>query len=215
MATATFASISNEVTAVIPMCPPQEVLAALRNAAIEFCKNTQQWCVDLTPISIVAGTSTYTLVPPSNTQLVTTLVLKVSDVIVIDNRALDFRRSFPTHPDTTNPGTVTDATLEAVDTVNLYPVPSANITNGIEAYCAVAPSITATGMDATVLQTNHETLARGALYRLFLQPKAEWYDAKMGDFYARKWKSEIVAAKAARELGYTRRSISVASRRIV
>ena len=68
-----------EVMPDVAGCPIRVAENAIRNAAIEFCNNSRVWRDSVTDVPIVQGTSEYTLVPPTDSEIISTYYAKFSD----------------------------------------------------------------------------------------------------------------------------------------
>jgi hypothetical protein len=85
----------------------------------------------------------------------------------------------------------------------VLPAPPAD--SAIDCFAWLKPAMTAFELP-DLLQQHAETIARGALARLYAMPKQAWTDLTLADFQAQRFKHDTDIAARAAELAHTRRT---------
>lgn len=159
------------VKPLVPGCPDPMVERALCDAAIEFCEMTQAFTERVT-LTTVVGTATYTVDSqagvPGMVQAVT-LDERVLAPVFLEALTNAYGEAWKDHT-----GTPRYYLGDNEDTLRLYPKPDVVETGTMT--LAIRPSRTDTQWDDRLFERYGETIADGALARLFNQAATPWVD---------------------------------------
>lgn len=186
----------------VPGVPDATAVHHIRNAAIDFCRRTLAWQMEIDPIEgfevpATDGVATeFTMSPPAESEIVKLLSVAVDDdpiEVVEASKGVAFRRR----------GTHTDlAFTRDRKTLAVYPAPEAGTVIHVEA--ALRPSDDATGLPDEFADLYRQDIAKGAVASLLLMPKQDWSDPGTGADLMRMFSDRIgtVGAQVAR--GFSR-----------
>lgn len=145
---------------------------AIRDAIIDLCRRTNWWTVNLAAISLVAGTKTYTLTPPTESSIARAIKVSMVDtgreVTLMDRDTLD--RVLPNWETTVAAGT--DPVYwfhDSPGVIRIVPIPTADsVTAALQLLVRVAlmPTRTTEVIDDRFLLEAREAVRAGALWRL-------------------------------------------------
>lgn len=147
----------------------------IRRAAIEFCEETFVWTYELTPINVVAGTATYSMVAP----------LADSDIAVILNAWYDGKSIHPVSPENLAQfpvywpdveGKPSHFTQETQDTVRLYPKPVDTVSDALRIRVGLRPSLASQGILDWLANKYIQEFAMGAKSILKAMNGKPWTD---------------------------------------
>lgn len=198
MALVSFSQFTPSVLADMPECPVFTAEDAIRNAAIEFCRRTRCWIVELDAEIASAGTSTVDLIPPPGTAIAT--IRSVSDGSHnLDPISIDMlEAASPTWR--TDTGTTRSYFNLAATTLRLYPTPVASI--NVVATVSLTPSRKAQGIESSIYETWFEEIVAGAKARLFAMNGYAWSDPTLAMYHSRKF--EAACAGTSADMTYSR-----------
>jgi hypothetical protein len=187
---------------------------ALRQAASDFCEQTNIWVENLDPISAVAGISEYDL--ESATGSAVAQVQSVSfDGRLLRPRAMDELDKL--YANSYWPGLVgvpVVYTQVTDSTIQLVPTPQASVANAIRVRASLFPDNTATSLPDLLYSRYANEIAVGAAAKLMGEQGREYYDPNMSVVYSRKFVAAINQANARTLRSRTRASLRVAQVRI-
>lgn len=164
----------------IPGVGVPQLKQELRNAIIDFCKDTKTYTETLSAINVVSGTSTYTLTVTETTARVVDIVdVKHNDkgLSASNTQELD---SLYTDWDAGGTG-VPSYYLSVVDraTVRLVKTPGTSITAGLVVKVALSPTRAATTVPDWILERWVDAIKFRTLARMYLQMKKPWSDPQL------------------------------------
>lgn len=191
MATAEFSTLMREV---LPLCPglPQPMgINAIRNAAIEYFKDTFAWQDTIALSGVPASSFPYPLVHADGA---VSKVLWVRIGKVLPPTTLAALTEFYSN---TDPAALTAAQPEAYylpspKALQVHPAPEAGSEVSGSVRVSLTPSLTATAVDEQLLSDAYEAISAGALSRLLAMPSVPWSNPGLAGFYT----SVFRAAKA-------------------
>jgi hypothetical protein len=93
--------------------------------------------------------------------------------------------------------------------VSVIPVPDAAQSYTLYLYCAIRPTLAATGMDSTIYATYRRTIYHGVLHELMMMPKRPWTDEKRAEYHGKQWEYMTANARARANKSFSRANISV------
>jgi len=187
---------------------------AVRNACIEFCRQTQMWLYVHDPISSVVGVGTYDITPPEGATPVQIVAAWYDEARLIPVTSGELRENY--NKDwTTETGTPCFFTHNNPTDVELVPTPDTAIAGALRLHLALCPTRDSVEVDDNIYQYWAEVIGYGARSRLYDTPNQPYYDPTQAMNYASKFKAGIDRAVIERNKGLTRRSVYVRMPRIV
>ena len=184
---------------VLPEAPgaPEPLLDHyIRQAAIDFFRESTLWTLDITPLNVVASTGTYTMVVPDQT--VSTGVTDTPDISIIKWAWVDGVQIYPTSQEELNAlvekwstktaSRVSNYTQLTQTAITLFPTPDFASTAGLTVKVAVQPSLTSLGVPDWLGSRYIDAISIGAKARLLGMVGRPWSnpagEAKYGALYA-------------------------------
>jgi len=189
-------------------CPELVAKAAVRNAIIEFCKESYWWTQAQTPLSVIAGLAEYDLDPPTECDAVSVNDVRVSGRILQGKSADELDAMFG-QDWRSNTGQPRYYTRTDAATLLLVPVPGLSVAQGLTVNLVLQPSRDAQYVDESFYKVWGEQIAYGARARLHEIPGQSYYDEGAATKYKTMFRSAIAAARAERNRGMTRGPISI------
>lgn len=187
----------------VPGCPDLAIERAICDAAIEFCELTQTF-VQRASLSIKANRSTYDLQTDAG---VPGMVLGVTGTNnrVIPPTYLDALMNARGEAWRNDTGPPSNYIADSEDVLRLYPTPVADESGTLT--LAVRPSRTDTSWDDRLFERYAETVALGALSRLFGQVNVGWSDANLALLKRKEFMQGVSKARAKAQNAYTNATI--------
>jgi hypothetical protein len=171
--TKAFTAMLDDVLPELNGCSPEMATNALRNACIELYKKSWTKVTELTAITVVPGTSSYTLTAPANTQ-----IIGIKEAYIGSKKLTPIAATETTSADhywVTDSGDVSGYFFEAGNTIHLYRNPATADT--LHVIVALAPTTTATDIDQHIYDLYSEGICAGAKARLMSIPHKPYSDA--------------------------------------
>ena len=216
-----------EIDPAIPGLPEPALVRAVRSAAQIFCQQTRLWTLDLARIDVVADTQNYTLTVPA---------AQYGQIVVVDQAKYksddadddEFRNLEPVskasedfagfgswpYMEATEP-THFGCEEETPTTLSLYPIPTEDSDSGLLVRVALKPTQAALVLPDFLYNMHLETIAAGALSKLFWTKGMPWYDANEGQKNAVLFRAAMNSAKWKKFTGATNRQLRVKMRKFV
>jgi len=182
-------------------CPDIVAINAVRNAAIELCKRTNYWKVDLDAFSTEVNTLVYDLDSPENGAAVSMILSLFRDGVEIEPRTEEWlNENVATWR--TSTGVPAYYFRPSSNTVMLARLPGAaySITGSV----SLVPKRTATGINSVVYEAHLETIAAGAKARLMVMPNVPWSNPPLAQFHGAKFNDGITNANVDAAKGLSR-----------
>lgn len=170
--------------------PEPTAITAIRNATIEFLRNTHFLQASLTPISVVADTAEYQVTVPTDYELTSVRALYFDHVRLSPVSELEVRHD---HRDNQK-ATPSAFFMKSDNTLVLHRTPDVNGT--LTGTIAICPTIRSTGVDALIADKFLEDISAGALSRLLMVPGEPFYDPQLAAFHKKHFASAVANAKA-------------------
>lgn len=187
MATTAFTSWYEDVLPYVPGCPEPVALQKIRQAAIDYCRQSRAWrYLSLGPIDPVASQQTYVIGTSA------ALGSLPADVVVVhvyqvnyDGTPLEFvtPAAFRAKDDLwfSEVGTPEVVTSFEEGELSFYPIPESTGVDLIKCpEIALAPTQAAAGVDERIYQFARETIAKGARALILQIPKKPYSDPMLG-----------------------------------
>ena len=193
MATSTWDAWYDDVATEVHGAPLALVNHHIKRAAIEFCKRSWAWVVDQGPISVASGANEYDWEPPTNTQIARVIQAWLDKRPLTPKTRGELSQMFGDYMRVTGPAQffIQDVPKSFV----LVPKPNSSSSDGVTAKVAIAPTITATGVDSLMFDRYHDAITKGALARLMLLSKKPWSDSDHGTRMMSEFNEEIAETK--------------------
>lgn len=183
MSTTRFDDMLHLVEPYVPFASKDQMVDALRQSAIEFCKETQVWVYEHDPITTLADISTYDLDCPCDGQVVRIMQAFFENCemapVSLDSVPKKFGYNWQTRE-----GDPRYYLHDVPGEVIVVPRPTERTSNAITLRIAVAPTQTSDEIDTDVYNQWGETLAHGARARLHETPDQMYSDTAQAD---RNW----------------------------
>lgn len=205
----TIESIIPRVTMVVPDVPYPSAELAIRDSAVEFCRNSLFLRAAVDAVDVVVGEVEYDLSSEASS----------SRVVRLFDAWLDGARLTPlsvydlgrTDADwTSKTGQPFGYTMTNESTIRLYPIPEA--TGTLTAYGALAPDRRATSLDDALVDRWMDALVFGALARVLFAPGREYHDPAASQAYRLAFAEQIQLAKIELAVGQTTKTLTVNAR---
>lgn len=195
MSTTALNTLRDQVSLSIPRCPVPYVLAALRQTAVEFFRDSEVWRKELAAISSVASQAAYKMVlgessvdPPDVWRIVT--IEDQGVPLEANTYNLDFKET------TTG---VYDYYFEFLTDY----IPSTAVTNRYVPTVVLVPSASGGTMDVAVLNAWSRALTEGTLGTLFSMRSRPWSDAAEAAVHSNAYQGELASARRERTQQFT------------
>lgn len=219
MTTSLYSALLPEVIPFAVECPEIVAINAIRNAAIEFCKKTQIWQVDLAPISTVVGQNDYLLTTnanmPANAEITGIIYGTLNGWPIVGKSADELARIYRWSDWRTWQGD--PRYYMQLEHDHVFVVPQPNVvydatqntpTNpvGMAFRIAVAPTRASTGMDSVLQEMYYEAIATGAKARLFQMKGQPFYDPQAAMIFQKMFDVAINKTRIAVNVSLQRNS---------
>lgn len=222
MATMLFSEFLSGILVDVPGCPDFAIEREVRNAAIQLCRRSLCWRQKLDPITVLANVGSYTLDKPTSG----TRIIKIYDV-VLSTPSIDPAIAQPDVRllqsktvqalDAANPTwrqsqaqalaasylSISPTLFYTQDTPDAILLAGVPVMNGtLDVLASVAPTITATGMDAWVAEQHYEAIIHGAKARLMAIPQKPWTDFNAAAWHTTEFDTAISGANVEAAQGF-------------
>jgi hypothetical protein len=209
-----YTDLANKVLLEVPGCPVFSIAQCLKDAAIEFCIKTDIWIQPIEDAIVPAGTNEIDLSPPAGAE--------INHVLgVYRNRGTTASPSYEKLSPVTpvdifmaaGSGPARVYTMNDSDTITVAPTPSVSET--LYVLYSLKPSQSSTSIPDYIANENSETLIKGALYRLQIQPQKVWSDPDRAGMNKILFDKALGIAIRKSKHGYAGGALSVAPREFV
>lgn len=181
----------------------------IRQAAIDFCEQSQLWTADHAAISLVADTGTYSLTSP----------VAESDISMIKWAWVDGVQILPASQEelgrltqywaTMTGGSVGYYTQLDADSITLFPIPNYASTGGLKLKLVLHPALDATGIPDWIGIRYVEEIANGAKSRLLGMVGSPWATAEGEAKYSAMYAVDLRDAKIEGNKSLTRTNSTI------
>jgi hypothetical protein len=212
MATVAYSVFYPYLIPLVPHVADPVAEQAIRDACIEFCKESLIWQEQMDPISSAKGEGAYELDVPTNTNLTHVIDLYYKEARLkkksVSEIAAKYSRDWMLHE-----GAPVVFTMLNPNEVTLVPKPDVSVANALTGLLAFTPTRKSTTVIDYVYEDYAEEIARGAAAKLMLIPNQQWSDQKTALGYRKQFLSDCANARAHVNAGQVRAPISVHLRR--
>jgi hypothetical protein len=218
MAVINFSTLSGELLPYVPGVPDPVLEFQIRKTVRDLCSRALVWRVNVTDVPVVAETSTYTLVPPTDTEVVSVLQARLyrtaADLLekMMIGGAEELYAKYPTWPDVNRKSYPQLVSSLDPHTINVAPVPDDADTYLIKIQVAVRPTLTADGCEEFILQDFRREIFHGVLHELMMMPNRAWTDEKKAIYHGQQWAFFLAQARARATKGFGRGEVAVKQR---
>lgn len=168
-------------------CPTILAENAIRQAAIEFCRDSRSQQTTITQ-AVTAGTAAYTLTPPVDTVIQHTLEVWHDGTRLTPKTLLELDSRLPRDWRNIQAPVANWYSVPSAGSVQLVYTPSAN--GSLSALVTLKPSQASTTIDDRVAEDHREAIAAGAKYRLLSMSGKPWANPAL----SLKYKTEFSKA---------------------
>ncbi len=195
MANVKYSDLVSDVLPVLAADPSDPVTeAAIKRAAIQFCKESWVWKYFQDPIDLVAFENTYDLEPPQGAGVAAVMRVTIAELDLDPKSPDDLDRDMPGwRQKSGQPKYFTQIDSEQVI---LAPASDYNLAAGIHMTLALAPDLKANAIPSWIANEYFYDIVDGALAYLMKMPKQEWTDLKLAMDYEDKFHKAIANARA-------------------
>ncbi len=200
----------DEVLPDVPGCPQKVAKNAIRNAAIEFYRDSLAWVIDHDPMNAVTNQAAYPFEPPASTEVVKALNVWY-DAKPLTKKTPDELSAMYANW-TTHIGTPLYYTQLNSTEIVLVPMPAAALANGVTMKVALKPKRSSTGLEEYLHEEYLEEIATGAKARMMLMQKKPWSNATLGAANKALFDEAIASVRYRATKGYTGAPVRVKAR---
>ncbi|MES2320007.1 MAG: hypothetical protein V4631_21205 [Pseudomonadota bacterium] len=176
--------------------------SALKNAVIEFCRDSWVWRHFPDPLDVDAGEASYQLEPAAGADVAALLSCAYDGAPITPKSTDDLDAIVPDWQSVA--GTVKYFTQIDSESVMLAPLPVESLAQGLVMVLALQPKRSAISFPKWISSQYMEALASGALARLMSMPDKPWTDQKGAALHGERFRNAVSAAKASGVRGLSR-----------
>ena len=203
-----------EVLPYVPDCAEFAAVNAIRNACIEFCKESLYLQQEHDPITLIPNVGTYELDAPDGYTIARAVDGWVVNMNLQAKSEDDLKRIYQLDWRIQS-GRPQFMTQFVPTEVVIVPKPQVKITNGMKIIIAVQPTRDSTTVDDKIYERWAEGISFGARARLYDTPKQPYYDPQNAVKYRQMFNNAIGEAKIERNRGMNRTNLRVRPPRLV
>jgi hypothetical protein len=193
-----------EVMPWVPNCPDLVAKAAVRNALIEFCNQSQWWVLDHAALTVVAGQGNYELDPPTDADIVTLANVRVGGR-TLEAKSMDqLDQLFPSDSWRTLSGAPRYFTRIEPAEIQLVPTPDETLAQGLTIEAVMRPARGAEFVSEEFYRRWAEQIGYGARARLHEMSGQPFYDMSAAAVCAARFRAAIGEARVERMTSQTR-----------
>jgi hypothetical protein len=212
MATVAYSAFFPYLIPLVPHVADPVAQQAVRDACIEFCKESLVWQEAMDPMPSIKSEAAYELDVPAEANLAHVVDLYYNGARLwkksVSEIASHFSRDWAMFE-----GTPTVYTMLNPNEVTLVVRPDSSLAGALTGILAFTPLRKSTTIIDYVYEEYAEEIARGAASKLLVIPNQQWSDTKTALLYRRQFLSDCANARAHVNQGQVRAPISVHLRR--
>lgn len=178
----------------VPGAPAPAIVRAVRDAAIQFCRETKIWWEVLPAQDLTIDVHTYTLNPPAKSVVAELTRLTVEGAPIYPT-TVDWLASYKGKWEEATGARPSQYFRPTPTTFRIYPTATETVVNAFLATAVLRPADDATGVEAMLFEEFREAISDGTKARLFRQKAAPWYDPLEAESRNRSFLTAIVEAK--------------------
>lgn len=212
MAARLFSDMVNRIAPLAPGAPQPVIITNIRDAAIEVCERTLAYKHVQAEQTLVAGTYSYSYVPPATTEVHAILSSNINDTIKITAKTVEqITRIYPFWPTTAAAyrGSPQYVVHFDADTFLMALTPDAATTYLLHMVLALKPLRDATGLEKSVFDELEDVIVHGTLQRMLVMPEKPWSDTELAAYHAKQFTFKAAERRARANVGAGRAVLSV------
>lgn len=186
---AQFADLIREIALDVPGCPDFLIEKEIRNAAIQFCEESEVYTYQVTGTT-VADNDSYSMTFPADTRLVSILSATVDDRPV--KGITELSQFHNPHVGTGRP----EQFYEVGGDIVFVPTPSTDVTYTI--LVSLKPTRAATSLDDAIAEDWYKAIVNLALHSLTMMPERTWTSPVQSQAAYMVYQQELNKAKSRR-----------------
>lgn len=183
----------------VPDCPSPMILLAVRQACIEFCRQSRYLRANLDAFNTVVGDDEYELAPPTDTVVSSVLNVRCGDRLIDAARQEDLDAEANYWRDLEGQPSRYLQPDEA--TIILNPIPQEIMV--VRILAALCPSQASGGVDGGIFERFLDQISSGALARLMAMPGVAWSNPDLAGYHAQNFNSGMADASDMAARGLT------------
>lgn len=195
MSPVSYESFLPHVLPYVPHCFEEQAIIAIRNACVDFCRDSLVLQEAIDPIAVTAGEGTYEIDVPSGYVLGQVLALYYLGKKLERKSQLELEKLYSRDWQSLA-GTPQVFTQFNQDEVTLALLPAESVRAALTGRVALLPSRLSTRVDGVLLERYLDDIAAGALGRLMLTPDQPYTNVKGAADYAAKFKAGSASARS-------------------
>lgn len=176
-------------------CFDEQAIIAIRNACVDFCRESLVLQEDIDPISVSAGEGTYEIDVPTGYVLGQVLALYYVGKRLERKSQLELEKLYSRDWQMLS-GTPQVFTQFNQDEVTVALRPSESVKSALTGRISLVPTRLSSRVDGVLLERYLDDIAAGAIARLLLTPEQPYTDFKSAAAYGAKFKSGCAAARS-------------------
>lgn len=178
-----------------PNCFEEQALVAIRNACIDFCRDTQVLQRDVMPVSTLEGDGAYEISVPAGYVLGQVMSLYYMGRRLERKSQLELEKLYSRDWQslTGSPQAFTQFTQ---DEVTIVPRPSYAKDDAITGRISLVPTRTSATVDGVLFERYLDDIAAGALARLLLTPEQSFTNPSLAAAYAVRFRQGVASTRA-------------------
>lgn len=175
-------------------CPSAIARNAIRNAAIEFCRDTHAWNLIQDPTTLIDLQHTYDIDVPEDAKVAAVLAIWDAVDKLRSKTMSEIEEALPDWQTARSPRPLYFNSSSGDGTVRLFPTPYLSQRARVTMRVAFVPTRTATTLDDDMVEDNFEVLMAGAKARLMAMPGA-WANPQLAAFNGGRFEAGKVDAR--------------------
>ncbi len=181
-----------DISAFLPGCPNLTIERTVRKTIIDLCQRGRVWSMSATPISMVASTYEYALVPlPAYAEVID---VESAYLLLTDGRKVFLKwtsrgllqNSRPMWPEDDSGQPIWYMT-PTTGFIHVAPTPDAVTTGTINTRIFMRPTASAAEWSTWLYNEYNREIFHGVLHELMAMPERSWSDPKMADYHGKQW----------------------------
>lgn len=176
-------TLLNQLLPDMPGCPDITAINALRNSAIELCKETFCWNVIQDPFQLADLQSAYDIDVPTDAAVVRLMEVTMAVGPLLPKTMVEIGLLLPGWQSAQSSRPIYYNCAPAPTTIRVFPTPMNALRQTVTLRVAYQPTLSAETLPDTVVNDQFETLLDGARARLFAMPGRAWSNLPLVDFY--------------------------------
>jgi hypothetical protein len=214
--TTPFSSFLPEVLPFVHDVPQFVAENAVRNSAIEFCRRSYIWQVDISAIDVLANSRDYLIPTPVGTTMESVMEAWYNGILLIPRSAEELTRLY-FGADWRSAKAIAPSFITSITPgrILLVPTPTTTLLRGLTIRAAIAPLRSATSIDSFIYETQLEVIAHGARARLYSMAGQPFFDVTAAEVYRRQFLAGVADARVRANKGISRAPVAIEFQRFV